>query len=110
MDEQGKVNQFLRTLSQQLPVLTERFDVQTLGIFGSYVRQEQHPESDLDVLVKFIETPSLLKFLALENYLRKVISSSPICAISNFSMMIKPLQGHIERLLTEAKAEHDQEA
>ena len=73
MDEQGTVTQFLRTLSRQLPVLTERFSVQTLGIFGSYVRQEQHPESDLDVLVKFIETPSLLKFLALENYLTDLL-------------------------------------
>lgn len=73
MDEQGKFTQFLRALNQQLPILTERFSVQTLGIFGSYVRQEQHPESDLDVLVAFTETPSLLKFLALENYLTDLL-------------------------------------
>jgi len=73
MDEQGRVTQFLRTLNQQLPILTERFGVQTLGIFGSYVRQEQRAESDLDVLVTFSETPSLLKFLALENYLTDLL-------------------------------------
>ncbi|MGC9393572.1 MAG: nucleotidyltransferase family protein [Anaerolineae bacterium] len=73
MDEQGRVAQFLRTLSQQLPVLTERYNVQTLGLFGSYVRQEQRSESDLDVLVTFTETPSLLKFLALENYLTDLL-------------------------------------
>jgi len=73
MDEQGKVTQFLRTLNQQLPILTERFGVQTLGIFGSYVRQEQRAESDLDVLVTFMETPGLLKFMALENYLSDLL-------------------------------------
>lgn len=73
MDEQETVTQFLRTLNRQLPLLTERYNVQTLGVFGSYVRQEQHPESDLDVLVTFTETPSLLKFLALENYLTDLL-------------------------------------
>jgi uncharacterized protein len=40
-----------------------------LGIFGSYVRGEQTETSDVDVLVEFSETPSLLKFVNLENYL-----------------------------------------
>ena len=44
-----------------------------MGIFGSHVRQEQHSDSDLDVLVTFSETPSLLKFIALENYLSDLL-------------------------------------
>lgn len=50
-------------------VLQERYKVRELGIFGSYVRQEQTETSDVDVLVEFFETPSLLKFVNLENYL-----------------------------------------
>lgn len=50
-------------------VLQERYKVRELGIFGSYVRQEQTETSDVDVLVEFSETPSLLKFVNLENYL-----------------------------------------
>jgi uncharacterized protein len=38
-------------------------------LFGSYVRAEQTPESDLDVLVYFGEVPSLLKFIELEDFL-----------------------------------------
>ncbi|PSB22636.1 DNA polymerase beta [filamentous cyanobacterium CCP2] len=49
--------------------LQERYKVQELGIFGSYVRQEQTETSDVDVLVEFSEIPSLLKFVNLENYL-----------------------------------------
>ena len=56
-------------LVQNKSLLEERYKVQELGIFGSYVRQEQTETSDVDVLVEFFETPSLLKFVNLENYL-----------------------------------------
>lgn len=56
-------------LSQHKPVLQEQYGVKELGIFGSYVRQEQTAGSDLDVLVEFSDVPSLLKFINLENYL-----------------------------------------
>lgn len=38
------------------------------GIFGFYIRQEQTETSDVDVLVEFSKTPSLLTFINLENY------------------------------------------
>lgn len=50
-------------------LLHEHYQVREIGIFGSYVRQEQTQTSDVDVLVEFSETPSLLKFINLENYL-----------------------------------------
>jgi predicted nucleotidyltransferase len=56
-------------LVQHKPLLKERYKVRELGVFGSYVRQEQTETSDVDVLVEFSETPSLLKFINLENYL-----------------------------------------
>ncbi|PZV07646.1 MAG: DNA polymerase beta [Leptolyngbya sp.] len=56
-------------LVQHQSVLQERYQVIELGIFGSYARQEQTAASDVDVLVEFSQTPSLLKFINLENYL-----------------------------------------
>ncbi|MGB3495233.1 MAG: nucleotidyltransferase family protein, partial [Elainellaceae cyanobacterium] len=56
-------------LKQHKSLLEERYKVQELGVFGSYVRQEQTETSDVDLLVEFSETPSLLKFINLENYL-----------------------------------------
>lgn len=56
-------------LVQHKSVLQERYHVRNLGIFGSYVRKEQTETSDVDLLVEFSETPSLLKFVNLENYL-----------------------------------------
>ena len=72
MDE-TKLARFLQVLHEQLPSLVERYHVHSLGIFGSYVRQEQRPDSDLDLLVTFSETPSLLKFIALENHLADLL-------------------------------------
>ena len=56
-------------LVQNKSLLRERYKVRELGVFGSYVWQEQTEASDVDVLVEFSETPSLLKFVNLENYL-----------------------------------------
>ena len=73
MPEQMDLAQLVELLRQQLPLLSERYRVESLGVFGSYVRREQRPDSDLDVLVTFRETPSLLKFIELENYLSDVL-------------------------------------
>jgi predicted nucleotidyltransferase len=63
----------LATLRDHLPELTRRFEVRSMGIFGSYVRHEENPGSDLDVLVSFARPPGLLTFLALENHLTDLL-------------------------------------
>jgi predicted nucleotidyltransferase len=73
MQEQANLTQLMETLRQQLPLLAERYQVESLGVFGSYVRHEQRSDSDLDVLVTFHDPPSLLKFIELENYLSDVL-------------------------------------
>ena len=64
---------YLSKLRESLPELAARFRVHALGVFGSYVRHEEAPDSDLDVLVTFDEVPGLLTFLALENYLSDLL-------------------------------------
>ena len=43
----------LALLRQHEPILKKRFGVANIGIFGSFVRGEERPESDVDVLVTF---------------------------------------------------------
>ncbi len=58
----------LKQLRSLLPDLRARYGVRSLGIFGSYVRGEQGPHSDLDLLVEFDDCPlSLFDFVRLEN-------------------------------------------
>jgi hypothetical protein len=63
----------LAQLRQALPPIKTRYRVQSVGVFGSYVRHEQRPGSDLDLLVSFDEPPSLLRFVELENRLTDLL-------------------------------------
>ena len=69
MAKKKALGELLEDLRRLYPVINERYKVASLGVFGSYVRKEQDEERDLDVLVTFHETPSLLRFVELENFL-----------------------------------------
>ena len=63
------IDELRRILRQQMPLLRERYGVDSLGLFGSYVRGDAGPESDLDLLVRFRKTPGLIRFVELQDYL-----------------------------------------
>jgi predicted nucleotidyltransferase len=54
------------------PVLKQKFSVDTIELFGSYVRGVQTEKSDLDVLVTFFEPNDvdLFKFIELRLFLK----------------------------------------
>ena len=56
-------------LSSQRQELEERFGVCFLALFGSMARDEAGPESEVDVLVEFHETPSLTEYMRLKFWL-----------------------------------------
>jgi len=60
-------------LRTELPKLKEEFNVKTIEVFGSYIKNEQTEKSDIDLLITFTITPGLLKFIALENYLSDLL-------------------------------------
>jgi predicted nucleotidyltransferase len=56
----------LARLRQLKPDLAARYHIRSLGLFGSYARGTQTRRSDLDILVSFVEPPSLFTFLRLK--------------------------------------------
>ncbi|MGB9742554.1 MAG: nucleotidyltransferase family protein [candidate division WOR-3 bacterium] len=52
--------------------LEEKFKVKRIAIFGSYARNEQSNESDVDILVEFSEPVGLL-FFHLAEYLEELL-------------------------------------
>jgi len=62
-----------QVLRERREFLRERFKVRRMGIFGSWVRNEQKKGSDIDILVEFEGPVGLLDFLALENYLSDLL-------------------------------------
>ncbi len=49
--------------------LRERYGVRRIGLFGSVVRSDATPASDVDVLVEFERPVGFFEFLRLEEYL-----------------------------------------
>ena len=60
-------------LRKEMPKLNAEFNVATLEVFGSYIRNEQNSNSDLDVLVTFSKAPDLLQFIELEHHLSDLL-------------------------------------
>ena len=69
----NKLKNILLKLKEELPLLRTQYYVTTLEVFGSYVRNEQTPKSDLDILVTFSQAPSLFKFIELEDSLSELL-------------------------------------
>jgi uncharacterized protein len=69
----NRLDQIKRILTEQKPMLRERYGVEELGIFGSYLRGTQQKKSDLDLLVCFSGFVSLLEFIHIENYLSELL-------------------------------------
>jgi len=63
------LNEILSALRKVLPYISQKYEVSSIEVFGSYVKKQQNIDSDLDLLVTFSNVPSLLKFMELKNYL-----------------------------------------
>ncbi len=61
----------LRILGEHKPELRRRFGVEVIALFGSTVRDEAGPNSDVDALVEFAPDfeASLLDFIYLKHFL-----------------------------------------
>jgi len=55
--------------------LEEKYKVKSIAIFGSYVRGEEKEGSDIDLLVEFSQSVSLLHIVSLENYLSDILEA-----------------------------------
>ena len=70
-------------LQDQKPYLAERYGVTVIGVFGSYVRNEQRADSDVDILIELERPPriSLIGLVELEYYLSDVVGTKVDIAI-----------------------------
>jgi predicted nucleotidyltransferase len=69
------IKEIQKILKNNFPKLEQKYQVKSIGTFGSYVRNEQKQESDIDLLVTFKKKPSLFKFIELEDYLSELLNT-----------------------------------
>jgi hypothetical protein len=62
-----------RVLKSHKEELGSKYGVKEIGIFGSYVKEEQKEMSDVDILVEFEKSLGLLEFVGLKNHLSDLL-------------------------------------
>lgn len=74
----------------------KKFDPQKVGIFGSFARGDNKKGSDLDILVEFRNTPSLLALIKLENDLSEILGTK-VDLVTTGSLKNKRIQKSIKK-------------
>ena len=57
-----------------MPSIKAKYHIKQLGIFGSFVRNEQTEESDVDILVEFDSPIGFFDFVRLERQLSETLN------------------------------------
>ncbi|MCK7521107.1 MAG: nucleotidyltransferase family protein [Ignavibacteriales bacterium] len=65
----NELDNIIEKLKELKPYLEKEYKIKEVGIFGSYVRNEQTENSDIDILVEYAGALSLFKVANLVNYL-----------------------------------------
>jgi uncharacterized protein len=94
---QQRVDGLRRRLRPHLPRLKSEYGVTALELFGSSVRGEAGPESDIDILVEFEAPPTLFRFIDLEHELSELLQARVDLVMKD---ALKPAIG--KRILAEA--------
>lgn len=79
------LDEIRRILKEQKPYLEEMYGVHIVGVFGSYNRHEERPDSDIDLLIDLERPPriSLLGLVELEYYLSDLLGMKVDIAIKS---------------------------
>jgi len=94
MDE---LNNILVYLQENKTQLKENYQLAKIGVFGSFARNEQNTQSDIDIIVEFEKTPGMIKFIQLEEYLSNVLNNKvDLVTVHSINSTIK------EQILKEA--------
>ncbi len=72
------------------------YNPEMIGLFGSYSRNENKKESDIDILIKFKETLSLLQLIRIENELSQKLGIK-VDLVTEGAIKNKRIKSNIEK-------------
>ena len=92
-------NAITSIIKENLPELQREYKINLLKLFGSYAKNQQNPDSDVDILVDFNEDINLIQFIKLKNALSEMLNMNVDLVMEN------ELKKRIKnRILKEAEA------
>ena len=71
--ESKSIREIQKILLNHKQELREKYGVKEIGIFGSYIREENRKNSDIDILVEIEKPMGFFKFIRLERYLSELL-------------------------------------
>lgn len=65
-------NSIIEALKKELPVLSSKYGVRRIGVFGSFAKGTQKKDSDVDIVIEF-KSPIGFKFIELADHLEAIL-------------------------------------
>jgi len=85
------MHEIIKILTEHKEELKEKYKIKEIKIFGSYARGEQRETSDIDIIVDFEETPTLIEFLRVEEEIERILGIKvDLLTEESISPFIKP--------------------
>src|SRR3569623_180342 len=77
-------NTIIQTLQQNKDYLAERFGIESLVLFGSFARNNQQENSDVDILYRILpgKTMPLMRLQRLEQFISQLVQNRKIELVS----------------------------
>lgn len=69
------VNEIIAKLKELKPAIEKDFNITELGVFGSFVRNEQKEGSDIDILIDYKDGTSILTLGGLQYMLSELFNT-----------------------------------
>ena len=67
-----ELESIIQRIKEHKAKISKEYNISKIGIFGSYIRGEERPESDVDILVEFEKPVDMFRFLELEEILSEL--------------------------------------
>ena len=89
----------LTKLRELKPTITARYKVREIGLFGSYVREEQGSSSDIDLLAEFEDNADLFDLIGLALYLEEIFQH-PVDVVPKQALRVELRETVLHQVIT----------
>jgi len=76
-------NEILNKLKELKPSLESEYNLTEIGLFGSYIREEQNPNSDIDILINYKPGTSIFILGGLQIFLSELFGKKVDIVMKN---------------------------
>lgn len=85
------LQEIINILKKHKDILRSNYNIRSVKIFGSYAEGNQTEKSDIDLIVEFGKTPTLIELIHIEEELSKLLNTKvDLLTEEGISSYVKP--------------------